>query len=102
MMSHRPEGMPMGPGPGGPGPEPRVEQLQRALHHLREAVGALHAAGIHELAEKLAQEAQRLEREARPAVEKEEILRIVHKLGEEIERLHNEMNELRRRIDERR
>jgi polyhydroxyalkanoate synthesis regulator phasin len=79
-----------------------MDHLQKAIHHLRNAVGELKAAGIHDFAEKLCQEADRLQREAGPAIEKDELCRTINKLNEEMGRLRNEMNELRRRIDERR
>ena len=101
-MSGGPPGMPMGPGPDRPGPESRMDHLQKAIHHLRNAAGELKAAGIHDFAEKLAQEADRLQREARPGIEKDELCRTVRKLDEEMSRLREEMKELRRRIDGRR
>jgi hypothetical protein len=94
--------MPMGSGPDRPGPESRMDHLQKAIHHIRNAVGELKAAGIHDFAEKLVQEADRLQREAGPGMEKDELCRTVRKLEEEMGRLREEMNELRRRIDGRR
>ena len=94
--------MPMGSGPESPGPGPRMEHLQKAIRNIREAVGELKAAGIHDFAEKLAREADRLQEEAGPGMEKDELCHTVRKLGEEMGRLRDEMNELRRRIDERR
>jgi hypothetical protein len=79
-----------------------MDHLQKATHLMRDAVGELKAAGIHDFAEKLAQEADRLQREAGPGMEKDELCRTVRKLGEEVGRLREEMNELRRRIDSRR
>ena len=102
MMSGGPQGMPMGPGPERQGPEPQMDHLQKAIRHINEAVGELKAAGIHDLAEKLARETDRLQKEAGPAMEKDELCRAVRKLGEEIGQLRNEMNEMRRRIDDRR
>ena len=94
--------MPMGPGPERQGPEPRIDHLQKAIRHINEAVGELKAAGIHDLAMKFAHEADRLQKEIGPAMEKDELCRTVRKLREEVGRLRDEMNELRRRIDERR
>ena len=79
-----------------------MDHLQKAIRHIHEAVGDLKAAGIHDLAENLAHAADRLQREASPAMERDELGRTVRKLGEEMGRLREEMNELRRRIDERR
>jgi coenzyme F420-reducing hydrogenase delta subunit len=93
--------MPSG-GPEWRGPETQKDALQQAICHLREAANSLKVAGIHDLAQKLACEADRLQKEASQAMEKDELCRTVRKLDEEIGRLRNEMNELRRRIDERR
>jgi hypothetical protein len=79
-----------------------MDHLQKAIDHINGAVGELKAAGIHDLAEKLAHETDWLQKEASPSMEKEDLCRMVRKLGEEMGRLRDEMNELRRRIDERR
>jgi len=54
-----------GPRPPGDGPErpPKVAELERRLRHLQVAVENLHAAGMHDVADKLAGEAERMRRE---------------------------------------
>jgi uncharacterized protein YqeY len=94
--------MQMGPGSESHGPGPRVEHLQKAIRNIRDAVGELKAAGIPDVAEKLAHEADRLQETAGPGMEKDELCRMVRQLSEELGRLRSEMTELRRRIDERR
>lgn len=61
----------------GPRPErepeaqpPPIEEAVRRARHLRVAVENLQAAGVHDLAEKLAEQAERMERDAREAKER--------------------------------
>jgi DNA repair exonuclease SbcCD ATPase subunit len=83
---------PARPLPPEPGPEPRHRHLQAAIDNL-------HAAGLHELAERLEREREALLRPERaPGPE------AVRELQEEIRRLRAELNEVRqalRRLHER-
>ena len=47
------------PAPDAP-PPPEREEMERRMHHLRAAIENLHAAGLHEQAERLAREAEHL------------------------------------------
>ena len=85
-----------GPRPGeraGPMPPEAVEMQQR-LRHLQVAIDNLHAAGLHEPAERLAQEKERMmdrmRVEAGPGRE----------MREQMERLQNQVQELRRALED--
>lgn len=86
----------------GPG---EVGDMQRRLHHLELAIDNLHAAGMHEAAERLAQEAGRLRQHmaggppperGRPGPGEAEFQR----LRAEIQELRQAVRELRARVDE--
>ena len=86
-----------------PGPPPEGD-LERRMHHLRVAVENLHAAGLHDPAEKIAKMAeemrQNLERQGPPPEPRPELQDLRHhvevltdrvrRLEETVERLQNE------------
>jgi len=101
-LGHRPH-----PGEG--------EELERRLHHLRVAAENLHAAGLHEQAERLMHEVERIEAEhaergrRRPEPPRdrerperpphpEQFERVIHELRGEVHQLHREMEELRHQL----
>ncbi len=85
-----------GPRPGErPGPmPPEAAEMQQRLRHLQVAIDNLHAAGLHEPAERLAQERERMmdrmRAEAGPGRE----------MREQMERLQNQIQELRRALED--
>jgi len=94
-----------------PGPDPEVESLQRRVEHLAIAVENLHAAGLHEPAEKLAgelegnrRELENLIRERRPAEEMgprfAEMAQMVRGLRAEVAELREVVGRLNARLDE--
>ena len=97
------------PGDGRQPPPGEIPETQRRLQHLQVAIENLHAAGLHEPAEHLAQEARRMReqlqapspprepgarRGGRPAESELEPLR------QEIRNLHEAIQDLQRRMDE--
>ncbi len=85
----------------------KIEEAARRVHHIRVAAENLKAAGIHDLAMKLTEKAEILEREVREA--RERLAREVHhperpdlqdaeirELRRQNDRLHAEIRELRR------
>lgn len=85
-----------GPRPGErPGPmPPEAVEMQQRLRHLQVAIDNLHAAGLHEPAERLAQEKERMmdrmRADAGPGRE----------MREQMERLQNQIQELRRALED--
>jgi hypothetical protein len=78
-----------------PQPHPEQASMEQRLQHLREAVGHLHAAGLHEPAERLAQEAEHMQQQMRMQAQGG---------GTEVARLQAEIQDLRqavRRLNER-
>ncbi|MCH8922441.1 MAG: hypothetical protein IIA67_04760 [Planctomycetes bacterium] len=73
-------------------------EIERKIHHLRVAADNLEAAGQHDLARDVRQEAERTEREARQHEGRrhaEELERRVHELEREVERLRAELEKAR-------
>jgi len=105
------------PGPPPPAP-PRVpEEVERRIRHLQVAIENLHAAGLHEAAERLAQEMERRMAEfregprrgpgpPRPPEHREgppqppHPEQVIGQLRGEVEQLRREMNELRQMLKE--
>jgi hypothetical protein len=96
-----------------PGPEGRLdapaerEELGRRLEHLQIAIENLHAAGLHDLAERLNQQSmvqrERLERRAPPRAPEPPIGELREELGRvraELEEVRAQLGELRRHIRE--
>ncbi len=83
-------------------PEPR-DDVQRRIEHLKIAIDNLHAAGLHDQAERLVQEIERLHHEhgegdrpeRRGDHPPDESGRAVAELREEVQRLREEMDEMR-------
>jgi hypothetical protein len=71
------------------GPAQQAEQIpmEQRLQHIREAIAHLHAAGIHDLADNLAHEAERMQQQLRG-----------QQGGAEVERLQAEIQELRQAV----
>lgn len=100
-------------GPGSPGEMP---ELHQRLHHLQAAIDNLHAAGMHEPAERLAQQAGRMRQQlqATPPARRSDSQRRapgpragrpaedaqLEPMREEIRRLNEALQDLRRRVDE--
>ena len=103
-MERRPNGEGRGPRP------PEMAEAQRRLHHLQAAIDNLHAAGLHEAAERLTQEAERMRQQlhaATPAPPAERgpggsrsPERELAPLRREIQELRQAVQELRRRLGE--
>ena len=72
------------------GPVQPAEQIppEQRLQHIREAIGHLHAAGLHELADNLAHEAEKMQQQ----------LRNQQQGGAEVARLQAELQELRQAV----
>lgn len=83
-----------GPGPGFPGAPMERPELQQ-LRHLEAAIGNLHAAGLHEPAERLAQQAREMREKlgvgGRPDL-------VPRPMEGDLERLRMEVQELRRMV----
>ena len=81
------------------GPEQPVSPEQR-LQHMREAIGHLHAAGLHEIAENLAREAEHMQQQMHMQAQGggAEVAR----LQAEIQELHQAVRKLNARLDEQR
>jgi len=96
----------MGRQPGRPGPPGRPdepaprEEMERRLHHMEIAADNLHAAGLHDVAERLeqqlGQQRERMERRGPPRGVEPPIGR----LGEELRRVRAELEELRANLNE--
>lgn len=84
-----------GPRPPREGPEwpPEQPELERRLRHLKVAVDNLHAAGMHDVADKLAREGERMRREL--GEDGRAGLRGPMPPGPEMEQLRAELEELR-------
>ena len=78
------------------GPEQPVSPEQR-LQHMREAIGHLHAAGPHEIAENLAREAEHMQQQLHAQQGGAEVAR----LQAEIQELRQAVRKLNARLDER-
>lgn len=84
---------------------PEAEQAHRKLEHLRAAAENLRAAGVHDAAESIAQQARQIERElhARAVQPREghaEAPPFARELHEQIGALRHEVGELRRQLEE--
>jgi HAMP domain-containing protein len=102
----------MEPQPPGDGRQPPtgMTEAERRLHHLQAAIDNLHAAGLHEPAEHLAQEARRMREQlqAGPPPRPESGMRPggrppqteLEPMREEIRKLHEAVQDLRRRVEE--
>ena len=105
---------------GGPQRDRAIAELEdagRRIKHLRIAAEHLHEAGVHDLADQLAEQAADMEREAgkakrrlaeengpRPSPDhrgEPDLIGQIKGLREEVGRLRNELNELRRYVKER-
>jgi len=75
------------------GPMPHAEQMpmEQRLQHIREAIGHLHAAGIHDLADNLAHEAEKMQQQMHNQPHERQG-------GGEVERLQAEIQELRQAV----
>ena len=73
----------------GPVQYPEQASMEQRLQHLREAVGHLHAAGLHEPAERLAQEAEHMQQQLRMQAQGG---------GADVARLQAELQELRQAV----
>jgi E3 ubiquitin-protein ligase HUWE1 len=84
------------------------EEMERRMHHVRVAVDNLHAAGLHEQAERLAQQMEHMRHpDARehpshgegppPAEHLEGVLRELH---EAVRHLHERVDEMTRHVEE--
>ncbi len=77
-----------------PGPPPEAGEARQRLRHLQVAIDNLHAAGLHDAAERLAQEKERMmdrmRAEAGPGPE----------MREQMDRLQNQIQELRRAVED--
>jgi len=71
---------------------PDREGIERRMHHFELALENLHAAGLHDLAERLGRERERVVQQLRVEPERNPAVQ------EEIERLRAELNELRRAV----
>jgi hemerythrin-like domain-containing protein len=78
-------------------PPPEMAAMEQRLHHLLTAMDNLHAAGMHEPAERLTQEAERLQRQLKASSPG---FRGPGQPGGEIERLRAEVQELRQSMRE--
>jgi DNA repair exonuclease SbcCD ATPase subunit len=89
-----------GPRPPGEGPQvpPEKAELERRLRHLKVAVDNLHAAGMHEPADMIARESDRMRREF--AADERGGLRGPMPPGPGIERLQAELQELRQTVED--
>lgn len=99
-----------GPGkPGTPGdiPEDRRRAMER-IEHVRQAAEHLHAAGLHDVADKLMEQAMQMEQELRQMVEKQEAERAgrdrhagpqqeIEHLRSELKKAHAELEKLRQK-----
>jgi beta-lactamase regulating signal transducer with metallopeptidase domain len=89
---------------GRPGPPP--EEVERRMHHLRMAAENLHAAGLHDQAEQLMREADRIahgpegpgpkpEPERREMPHGGDLERAVHELNRQVDEMRGQMEEMR-------
>ena len=67
---------------------------------MRQAAERLHAAGMRELAERLAQEAGKLAHAVRAQRHGEELQHVIRELREEVGRLKGELEQTRRRVQD--
>jgi predicted RNase H-like nuclease (RuvC/YqgF family) len=92
---------PLGDRPGrrdvAPRPPMDTPELERKLQHLQAAIENLHAAGMHEPAERLAQQAEMMRRNLQGAPSGQ---RPPGARGAEVERLQSEVQELRQAVGE--
>ncbi len=86
----------------GPGPQ-QMGERERRIHHLEVAIENLHAAGLHEPAERLAQDLERARREgaARQDAPREPAGGEIQALRNEVRELRAAVQELRNRLEER-
>lgn len=73
----------------GPQPHPEQASAEQRMKHLREAIGNLRAAGLHDAAERLAQDAERMQQHLRMQQQAG---------GGEVERLQAQVRELQQQI----
>ncbi len=80
----------------------RDQERERRMQHLNVAIDNLHAAGLHDLADKLAQEAEQMMREQGPGgpPHPDVPASVEHDLRGQVDQLRQEMNELRRMMQE--
>lgn len=78
-------------------PPPEMAAMQQRLHHLLTAIDNLHAAGMPEPADRLTQEAERLQRQINASSPG---FRVPGQSGGEIERLRAEVQEPRQSLRE--
>jgi hypothetical protein len=85
-----------------------AEDIQRRIEHLRVAVENLHAAGMHEPAEDLTREMERIEREARepgrpPGPPEHQwphpLEHVVHELSAQMEEMRHDLRQLHEQIE---
>jgi hypothetical protein len=79
----------------------RNAELERRLQHIRVAVENLHAAGLHEPAERLSQEAERIRNEMvqRRAPGQSPVQGELEEMRREIRRLHQALSDLREQVE---
>jgi hypothetical protein len=76
------------------------DEIARRLEHMRIAVDHLHEAGLHDIAEHVAERAEATERELHPHHDGDvmhEVMKQLDEIRHEVGRLRSEVNELRRK-----
>jgi len=81
-------------------PERRAHILNAAAKHMFKAAERLHEAEVHELAENLAREAERVREEAQKRTNVKEACEIIGGLKHEISQLRHDVNRLRDQVNE--
>jgi len=80
------------------------EEWERRIHHAEVAVDNLHAAGLHEMAERLERELgawrERLERQVRKSQPADQLADHVRELHQQVDELRQQVDELRRALRE--
>ena len=74
------------------------EEMERRMHHLHVAIENLHAAGLHDVAERLEQELARARERQQTMAPPREMPPVVARVGEELRRMQAELEELRGQI----
>ena len=85
---------------GGQPPPPESQEMSNRLRHLHAAIDNLHAAGLHEIAEHLTQEAEKMRGQLRDAPAQPPRPRGPRPLEGELAPLRQEIQELRRAVQE--
>lgn len=80
--------------------EDRDRLLEEAAELMQQAAERLHDASVHDLAEDLQREAERIEQEVDGIRENQELREVVGNLEREIHRLRRDLDDLRRRMEQ--